>query len=415
MLQEQTLSVSDLTATIRGILERDSRLQDVWVQGEISNFRKVASGHLYFTLKDGKSALSCVMWKSTAARMHTLPRDGDSVLAHGHVSVYDPQGAYQLYADRIRPVGVGDLYAQFEQLKSRLDAEGLFDSARKRAFPQYPRIIGVVTSADAAAFQDVRNVLMRRFPLVQVILSPTLVQGADAPPQIVRALARLNDRDDIDVILVCRGGGSIEDLWAFNDETVARAIAGSRFPVISGVGHETDFTICDFVADMRAPTPSAAAEILTPDIAELRAGVAWLNGRLRGAALDYADSRRDKIERARRALSAASPAATVRLFRQRLDDGAARLTADQRRRIALWHERVGARTDALHAASPAAILARGYVMVTDSDTGARVTAAADAPRHLTLQFHDGARRADLHDLPAFSSNIDAKDDERRDS
>lgn len=395
MFQEQPITVAELTATIRGLLENDPRLQEVRVQGEVSNMKRAASGHLYFTLKDGKAALACVMWRSKAQSLHTAPKEGDSVIAAGRIAVYEPQGAYQLSVDRLRPVGVGDLYAQFERLKLALEAEGLFDASRKRQMPSFPRTIGVVTSADAAAFQDVRNVLARRFPLARVILSPTLVQGADAPPQIVRALLRLNGRDDIDVILVCRGGGSIEDLWAFNDERVARAIAASRQPVISGVGHETDFTICDFVADLRAPTPSAAAEMLTPDFADLRASVEWLRGRLRDTAQSAVNDREANLNGSLRALAMQSPAVAIRHHRQRLDSDSARLQAASRRRLGRLRERTLTRLDALRAASPQALLARGYVMISDPATGARITRAAAAPAHVRLHFSDGTRDAAL--------------------
>ncbi len=225
-------SVGEITAIIKNRLESDTRLQDVWITGEISNFKQASSGHLYFSLKDSQAEIKCAMWRSSVVRMTSIPRNGDAVTAHGYVGVYEQQGAYQFYADMIRPVGVGDLYRQFEELKYKLELEGLFALERKRPLPAFPRKLGVVTSADAAAFQDVQNVLRRRYPLLEVILAPTLVQGLDAPVQIVKALGRLNTRQDIDVILVCRGGGSIEDLWAFNDERVARAIAGSRIPVI---------------------------------------------------------------------------------------------------------------------------------------------------------------------------------------
>ena len=274
---QSTVSVRELNAHIRQMFERDVTLQDIWVEGEISGFKQAPSGHYYFAMKDGKVLIDCAMWRSSAQQQPILPKDGDAVLAHGYVAIYEERSKYQFYVDRIRPLGVGDLYRQFELLKQKLAAEGLFDDERKRPLPVFPRKIGVVTSPNAAAFQDVLNVLRRRFPLVEVVLSPTLVQGADAPAQIVRALDRLSRRDDIDVIWVGRGGGSIEDLWAFNDEAVARAIVASRVPVISGVGHETDFTIADFAADLRAPTPSAAAELLTPDISEMQSGLDRLN------------------------------------------------------------------------------------------------------------------------------------------
>jgi exodeoxyribonuclease VII large subunit len=396
------ISVAQLTATLRALLEGDPRLQDVWVQGEISNFKRAASGHLYFTLKDGGSAVRCVMWKSSANLLRAIPRDGDSVALHGYVSLYDANGDLQFYADRLRPIGQGDLYARFEQLKAQLAAEGLFDPARKRRLPAFPHTIGVVTSPDAAAFQDVQHVLRRRFPLVRLILAPTLVQGADAPPQITRALLRLDARDDIDAILICRGGGSIEDLWAFNDEALARAIAAARHPVISGVGHETDFTLCDFAADVRAPTPSAAAELLTPDAADLRAGVAALRDRLEFAVQGVIAARRDAVRRAHRLLVSHSPAREIARYRQRIDDAAARSSAAQQRRIALLRERLKARSAALYAASPDALLARGYVMLTDEATGARITRAASPAQRVRILFHDGARGATLDPQPEES-------------
>ena len=367
-----TYSVRELNARIRRLFERDEDLQDVWVEGEVSGFKQAQpSGHCYFTLKDGKTQIACVMWRSSAAQMVTLPRDGDAVLVHGSVTIYEERSTYQLYVDRLRPVGVGDLYRQFELLKEKLEAEGLFDQARKRPLPLFPRRIGVVTSANAAAFQDVQNVLRRRFPLVEVILSPTLVQGLEAPAQIVRALDRLANCD-VDVILVTRGGGSIEDLWAFNDEGVARAIAASRVPVVSGVGHETDFTIADFVADQRAPTPSAAAEVLTPDFAELQLGLDRANRQLADAFDDSLRLRRDLLAARRQSLRGLSPLVRVRNYRQRLDDWQTRMIAAERGRLTLLRERITAREGALIAASPQAILSRGYALVTDARTGKRI-------------------------------------------
>jgi len=274
-------------------------------------------------------------------------------------------------------------------LKAQLEAEGLFDPERKRPLPAFPRVIGIVTSPSAAAFQDVRNVLARRFPLAQVILSPTAVQGNDAPPQIIRALARLNARPEVDVILVCRGGGSIEDLWAFNDEGVARAIATMRVPVISGVGHETDFTIADFVADLRAPTPSAAAELLTPDMAELRGGVEWLGDRLEESFAERVYDLRTQVQMSDRRLLGVAPSGQVRIYRQRLDDWEQRAARVQAGRLRLLRERIEARTAALTAASPAAILARGYALVTDTATGRRLTSVAKTAGQVTIQFQDG--------------------------
>ena len=386
-------SVAEITALIKNRLESDSRLQDVWITGEISNFTQASSGHLYFSLKDGSAQIKCAMWRSSVARLTMMPRNGDAVTAHGSVSVYEARGDLQFYVDIMRPAGVGDLYRQFEELKSKLEAEGLFDPMRKRPLPAFPRKIGVVTSADAAAFQDVQNVLRRRYPLVEVMLSPTLVQGLDAPAQIVRALGRLNARQDIDVVLVCRGGGSIEDLWAFNDEGVARAIAASRIPVISGVGHETDFTISDFVADLRAPTPSAAAEILTPDVTELRQTLDRLAYRLDDAVRFTFDSRRRGLAEKAWALKQVSPAVRIRTIRQSLVTLDRAMLSRERGRIALARERLHGLGIALVAASPQAILDRGYAMI--SVNGQRVTSAQElsANTEITIEMKDGSRRA----------------------
>ncbi|RLC60253.1 MAG: exodeoxyribonuclease VII large subunit, partial [Chloroflexota bacterium] len=295
-------TVSQLTGYIRRLIEDDPELSDVWVEGEVSNFSRASSGHCYFTLKDAGSQIGCVMWRSVAKVQDYLPVGGDLVLAHGRVGVYEAGGRYQLYVDQLRPAGVGDLYRQFELLKARLEAEGLFAPERKRPLPRFPRRIGVVTSPSAAALRDILNVLGRRYPLAEVLLAPTPVQGDDAPPQIVAAIEALNGRDDVDIIIVARGGGSLEELWAFNDERVARAVAASRIPVICGVGHETDFSLADFAADVRAPTPSAAAELVAPDRAELRAQVAGLAAALVTALQGVVEERRWRLAEQTRAL-----------------------------------------------------------------------------------------------------------------
>ena len=396
---ESTVSVRELNAHIRRLFEGDDDLQNVWVEGEISGFKRAEpSGHCYFTLKDGKSQIACVMWRSQAQALSRLPKDGDAVLVHGSVTIYEERSTYQLYADRIRPVGIGDLYRQFELLKQMLEAEGLFELERKRPLPLFPRRIGIVTSPGAAAFQDVLNVLRRRFPLVEVVLSPCLVQGLDAPAQIVRALERLNGRDDIDVILVCRGGGSIEDLWAFNDEGVARAIVASRVPVVSGVGHETDFTIADFAADLRAATPSAAAEILTPDIAELQIGLERLDRHLTSAFSDSILGQRDALAEQMRAMRARSPQARVRAYRQRIDDWGMRGAAAQRGRLALLRERLEARRAARVAGNTQSIIERGYALVRSKRTGITVKSAQQADGEIVILFHDGSVEAKVtHD------------------
>src|SRR5947208_12141088 len=267
-------SVAQVSRYLKEVLETDDILQDIWVQGEISGCKTYSSGHCYFTLKDAEAQLACVFFKQARLRSSAPDlRDGMAIAANGHISLYERDGKLQLYVERIEPIGDGALYLRFEQLKQRLAAEGLFDEERKRPLPAQPTIIGIVTSPQAAALRDMLRVLRTRYPLARVILSPTSVQGVEAPLAIANALDLLNQHGEAEVIIVGRGGGSIEELWAFNEEVVARAIARSRIPVISGVGHETDFTIADFVADYRASTPTAAAAVAVPDIEEWRSDV----------------------------------------------------------------------------------------------------------------------------------------------
>jgi exodeoxyribonuclease VII large subunit len=356
-------TVSQLVGRIRATVEADPLLADVWVEGEVSNFRRAASGHCYFTLKDAGAELRCVMWKHAAQTLRVLPGDGDRALAHGQVGVYEQRGSVQLYVDHVEPAGAGLLFQELERLKARLEAEGLFAPERKRALPPFPRRIGVVTSPTAAALRDVLNVLQRRYPLADVLLSPTLVQGDEAPPQIVRALEVLNRHDAADVILLVRGGGSLEDLWAFNDERVARAVASSRIPVVCGVGHETDYSLADFAADCRAPTPSAAAEIATPDRVELGGQVASLIGRLAGALRATLSTHRWALAEQLRALKHLSPSARLAQARQRTDELAARTHDLLRHDVTLRRERLGGLQGRLEGVSPLATLERGYAIV----------------------------------------------------
>jgi len=362
-LTSPVLTVSDLTRRVRELLETDYRLQDVWVSGEVSNVSRPASGHLYFTLKDAQASLRCVMWRPDAARLLAPPREGQAVEAHGRVSVYETGGQYQLYADTLRPAGEGILYQEFLRLKARLEAEGLFEAERKRDLPAWPGRIGLVTSPSGAALRDVLHVLRRRFPLAEVTLAPTPVQGEEAPAGIIAALQALNRHIRPDVILLVRGGGSIEDLAAFNDEDVARAIAASRSPVVSGIGHETDFTIADFVADRRAPTPSAAAEIITPDVAELAASQRALAARLVEAFGQRLQTLRWGLDERRFELRLASPRAQVAGARQRLDDLRARAEVSITSGLRLRRSAVTGLAQTLRAVGPAAVLARGYAVV----------------------------------------------------
>ncbi|MBP7689494.1 MAG: exodeoxyribonuclease VII large subunit [Thermoflexales bacterium] len=388
--QPQPISVSDLTRYIREVFEMDYRLQDVWVQGEISNLSRPASGHVYFSLKDGGAALKCVMWRTAVTATVKRLRDGDAIVAHGKLSVYEAQGAYQLYVDTIQTAGVGDLYQQFERLKAQLQAEGLFATDRKRPLPTAVRTIGIVTSPTGAALQDMLNIIRRRWPLLQIVLSPTPVQGNDARPKIIAALRRLYQLADLDAIIIARGGGSIEDLWCFNDESVARTIAQSPVPTISGVGHEVDFTIADFVADVRAPTPSAAAELITPDQAEVRAI-------LEGAALELTSLMTDRLRAARltlaaneRALQHLSPRVKLRNSRQRVDEARGRLQDAMRHMLSLKRERVNSLSAQLGAYNPLNVLARGYAVVRSAEGEViRSVGQITADERLVIRVSDG--------------------------
>ncbi len=391
-----TWTVSELTGYIRELLDIDFRLREVRVAGEISNFTRARSGHLYFTLKDSDAQLKCVMWRNAAQRLRFDPHDGDAVLATGRVSVYEAGGVYQLYVEQMQPEGVGALALAFEELKLRLDAEGLFDLERKQPIPAVPRKIGIVTSPDAAALRDILQVLSRRYPLVAVLIAPTLVQGAEAPAQIVRALRWLDGRDDVDTIILARGGGSMEDLWAFNDEAVARAIFAARHPIIAGVGHETDFTIADFVADVRAPTPSAAAELAVPDVADLAPALAGLRAALEGrmaARLERAGRQQQTLARA---LVLLSPRSRLDGNWQRLDGLAVRLERSLRQQLAGWSARLAVLDGRLAAVSPLATLQRGYAIVRRAD-GQLVRQVDDARPgdRLSIQVTDGAFAADV--------------------
>jgi len=366
-LQPTSWSVSEVSAYLKDLLESDHNLADLWVQGEISNFSQPRSGHLYFTLKDASAALKCVMWRNMAQHLQFLPRDGDAVEVHGSLSVYEAGGQYQLYADLIRPVGEGALYQEFLRLKAQLEAEGLFDPERKRSIPSWPRRIGIVTSPTGAALRDMLNTLRRRYPLVRVILAPTAVQGEEASPGIVNALQSLNLIANPDVILLARGGGSIEDLWAFNDERVARAIAASAAPVISGVGHETDFTIADFVADLRAPTPTAAAELATPDRNDLMTALNDQGQRLGRAALGQIAAQRWQLNEMRNRLLRQNPFARIRNDRQRLDELIHRTGVALSHQMKLERSRLFGLERRLEALSPLAILQRGYAVVSTAD------------------------------------------------
>jgi exodeoxyribonuclease VII large subunit len=347
-------------------------LRDVWVEGEVSNFTQASSGHCYFTLKDASAQIRCVMWRNDANRQSQLPADGALVLGHGRVGVYEVRGLYQLYVDQIRPAGVGELYRRFEHLKSRLEAEGLFAQERKRSVPDFPQLIGVVTSPTAAALRDILHVLSRRFPLAKVLVSPTPVQGDAAPPHIVAAIEALNDRKDVDVIIVARGGGSLEELWAFNEEAVARAVAASSIPVICGVGHETDFSLADLAADVRAPTPSAAAELAVPSQTEVRSQLQERLTTLSATLSNIIEQHAWRVAEQSRALKHLSPATQLAQARQRVDDLVGRGARAVRHELSLRCERLKGLSGRLTGTSPMGTLGRGYAIVRSHRTNAVV-------------------------------------------
>jgi exodeoxyribonuclease VII large subunit len=389
LFSTQQWTVSRLTFYIRKLLEENESLQDVWVQGEISNLSRPASGHVYFTLKDSAAALKCVIWKTSAARLGVALQDGMEVEVHGRIGIYEVSGQYQLYANEVRPVGEGALYQEFLRLRSLLEAEGLFAPERKRPIPEFPQRIGIVTSATGAALRDMLNTLRRRLPLVEIILAPSPVQGIEAPPALVNAIQSLVLQSP-DVILLARGGGSMEDLWAFNDERVVRAVATSEVPVICGVGHETDFTLCDFAADLRAPTPTAAAELATQiTILDLAASISNLQSRLVSSILNLVVEQKSFLSALIAQLRYASPERGIQSGRQRVDELARRAHSSLAHRLQLQSTHVKGLHKRLAALSPLAVLARGYAVVTRKDDGSVVSRVAQASDVMNVRLSDG--------------------------
>lgn len=393
-----SLRVSELTHYLRQLLESDTVLSSVWVQGEISNVSRPGSGHIYFTLKDENAALRCVIWRSNAARLRGTLQNGMAVEAHGYISLYERDGQYQLYVDglRLSGEGVGWLYQEFLRLKAALEAEGLFDPERKRPIPAYPRVVGIVTSPTGAALQDMLNTLRGRYPLCEVVIAPAQVQGDEAPAGIVKALGALNERVHPDVILLARGGGSIEDLWAFNDERVVRAVVESAAPVITGIGHETDFTLCDFAADLRAPTPTGAAVQCTPERDELQRELEVARGELLTTFAERLYHHQMQLSDVRYRLERLSPQWQVQNGRQRLDELIERSRRASEHGMALKRARALALAERWQALNPLAVLQRGYAVVTTTDGRVIRQAAGLQPgQHVRVRLADGAFGADV--------------------
>ena len=389
-MEQKIYKVSELNEIVKALVDGAPELQNVFVQGELSNYKIYPSGHHYFTLKDAQSALKCVMFRGNADKLRFRPENGMGVTALGRVSVYPRDGAYQLYVTALIPQGMGDLYAAFEQLKKKLAAEGLFDPAHKKPLPPFPRTIAVVTSGAGAAVRDVIRVAGKRWPLAKLVILPVRVQGSEAPAEIVGALRYANRWRVADLIITGRGGGSIEDLWAFNDERVARAIYESEIPVISAVGHEPDVTISDFVADLRAATPSNAAELATPDAEELRAA-------LRSFSVRSDQAIRKRLEASRAALrdlagrrAMQSPTAYIDLKRMEVDMQRARLLSEQERRVAAARPAFVRAAASMDALSPLKVLWRGYAIASKEDGAVlRSVKDADVGERIDLTLRDG--------------------------
>ena len=366
-------SVSEITNLLKQLIDTQPEFQNVWVQGEVSNYSHSGAGHVYFTLKESNHQISVAIFRSDATRLKFLPKDGEEVIVQGQLSLYSARGQYQIVGRNVEPIGIGALQRAYEELKQRLADEGLFDDTYKKPLPRYPRKIGVVTSETGAAIQDILRQLRERYPLAQVLLHPTLVQGDGAAHGIASALQAMNQRDDIDVLIVGRGGGSIEDLWAFNEERVARAIFDSRIPVVSAVGHETDFTIADFVADYRASTPTHAGHIV-PDQAELFAQLDGFDARLRATIQNQLDSHETRIQALETQLAPTQRKDAIHQLYQTVDilDVACRSAVGQK--LADSENRLYALGQRLNALSPLATLKRGYSISRKTD-GEVLTAA----------------------------------------
>lgn len=403
MIEPKIFTVGQINRYIRNLLENDFILSSLLVKGEISNFKAHSSGHLYFTLKDASGALSCVMFRQDAAGLPFEPENGMQVVVYGHVSLYEKTGQYQLYAEFLEPLGIGALQVAFEQLKEKLAAEGLFDGDFKREIPKNPSCIAVITSPTGAAVRDILQIVKRRDPNVKVAIFPTLVQGEQAAADIVRSLKLVNEWGKADVIILGRGGGSMEDLWCFNDENVARAVFASEIPVISAVGHETDFTITDFVADMRAPTPSAAAELATTPLTERREAFHRLELRLERDVSALLTSCRRRLDLLKSRPVMERP--LERIYRTMMDveETQQRLDKEMTNRLMQRAERWQYLTNRLEAASPLAVMSRGYVMAVAS-SGKLLTSVkqAEVGDRVTLHLQDGKMETNIQEKEVFT-------------
>lgn len=396
------LSVSQLNRYVKSIIEQDMNLQTVFVQGEISNFTNhYKTGHFYMTIKDEYSSIKAVMFKSANMRLKFMPENAMSVIIRGRVAVFERDGQYQLYIDDMQPDGTGALSLAFEQLKAKLAKEGLFDAERKKPIPVYPERVGVVTSPTGAAIRDIINVISRRFPLAEIVLCPVAVQGEYAAPQIKNAIELFNECEAADVLIVGRGGGSVEELWAFNEEIVARAVAASEIPVISAVGHETDFTICDFVADLRAPTPSAAAELAVPDSFQQREMLSAFSRRIDAAIFEKIGNERANVELKKASLQRLSPQNYIDTLRIRCDRASMAMDSAVKNSYALKSKEFSSFCAKLDALSPLKILARGYGVASKGGKIVSNIASLEKGDMINLRLSNGETECEVKEIRGY--------------
>ena len=382
-------SVNDLNNYVKQILDKDENLKYVFVTGEISNFKAHYSGHLYLTLKDDKAAIKAVMFAGNASKLRFMPENGMKILAFGTVSLFPRDGSYQLYISDMQPDGIGALNIAYEQLKKKLEAEGLFSPVHKKLIPEFPARVGVITSATGAAVQDIFNVLSRRYPVAEVVLRPTKVQGEGAADDIARAIKAFNDYEAADVLIVGRGGGSIEDLWAFNEEIVARAVFESKIPIISAVGHETDYTICDFVADLRAPTPSAAAELAVPDKLELKGELLSYKQHLYAIAKNILLKERSKLSAIEQRDVMRNPVVKINENRKELAFISDRIESLTESTLKDSRNKLAALAGKMDALSPLRVVSRGYALVENNGKIVKSTSDVSINDELLLKISDG--------------------------
>lgn len=400
------ISVSALNGYIKSMMERDDFLSSVAIYGEISNFKRNISGHLYFSLKDEGAAVSAVMFKSAASRLSFMPSDGMKVRIYGRVSLYEKTGQYQVYVETMRADGVGELARAYEALKRKLEAEGLFASERKKPLPSMPKRIGIVTSPTGAAIRDMINVTGRRYPLADIVIFPAAVQGADAPLELRTGIEYFNAMMNVDVIIIGRGGGSIEDLWGFNDEALVRAVAASRIPVISAVGHETDFTLCDFAADRRAPTPSAAAEIAVPDVAAIGEYLVRVRARIDTAVGTGINKRREDVFNFEKIVLLNSPIEKLKRSRLKMENYSTRIDASIQRRLSVSKREIGELSAKLYGMNPLSVLSRGFGAIENAE-GKIISSAASLSvgENVKIIMSDGSVSASVSAIDIKNERI----------